>query len=391
MVNSIASEVYAGRVTKDKTSSELALLIGKQLFNEVKKTLKTSISEAESEHRQRWLNRIHNNIYSFSTAKSYDEMKQFRDAVFDDNGKPVSSEEFKQRVQAISELQNHAYLETERQAVVRGTVMGDKWIDIEEQADVAPYLEYVTAGDSHVREEHAELAGIIEPVDSPFWEQYYPPNGWNCRCSVRQLTEREAIHKGYKPKTNDNMKLAGKEVDDKYWRHNAGKGVVFDEDRTAYFESAPGKGKKQLKAVDNYGMKTPEEIYADPSKMPNINQVDFDEFVKNYSENGIMKIEDPQGFNLSFDESFFDHLKKSKHTEEIGELLNVASQPDEVWEHFKSGLKYKGEFFRTYIKYYEETPIVLLVDEANRARTFYKLKNKKDVADFRTGVLTDKK
>lgn len=35
--------------------------------------------------------------------------------------------------------------------------------------------------------EHAALHGVTLPIDDPFWEQFTPPNGWNCRCSVVQV------------------------------------------------------------------------------------------------------------------------------------------------------------------------------------------------------------
>ena len=47
--------------------------------------------------------------------------------------------------------------------------------------------EYVTAGDDHVRHEHAELDGARYAYDHQFWDTYAPPNGWNCRCTLRPI------------------------------------------------------------------------------------------------------------------------------------------------------------------------------------------------------------
>lgn len=41
------------------------------------------------------------------------------------------------------------------------------------------------------RYEHAEIwNGLVLMHDDPWWDTHYPPNGWNCTCGVRNLTER---------------------------------------------------------------------------------------------------------------------------------------------------------------------------------------------------------
>jgi len=48
---------------------------------------------------------------------------------------------------------------------------------------------YVTVGDSRVRPAHRILDGVTLPKGSEFWLYFWPPNGWNCRCSVISLFE----------------------------------------------------------------------------------------------------------------------------------------------------------------------------------------------------------
>jgi len=38
-----------------------------------------------------------------------------------------------------------------------------------------------------VRPEHAALDRVTLPPSDSFWEEFYPPNGWNCRCTVVQM------------------------------------------------------------------------------------------------------------------------------------------------------------------------------------------------------------
>jgi SPP1 gp7 family putative phage head morphogenesis protein len=52
---------------------------------------------------------------------------------------------------------------------------------------------YVTTGDDRVRPMHAALEGVTLPKGDPFWQRFYPPNGWNCRCQAIPLFEPYAI------------------------------------------------------------------------------------------------------------------------------------------------------------------------------------------------------
>lgn len=71
------------------------------------------------------------------------------------------------------------------------------WQRIQESKREAPLLLYDAVDDDRTREEHAAWDGTILPVDDPWWQTHMPPNGWNCRCSVIQLSQAQAAEMGY--------------------------------------------------------------------------------------------------------------------------------------------------------------------------------------------------
>lgn len=71
-----------------------------------------------------------------------------------------------------------------------------QWQRIQETKDLRPYLIYELGPSEHHRPEHESWAGTILKVDDAAWNKMYPPNGWGCRCRVRQLSEAEANRKG---------------------------------------------------------------------------------------------------------------------------------------------------------------------------------------------------
>ena len=64
-----------------------------------------------------------------------------------------------------------------------------------------PFWLYRTAGDISVRPEHQEMDGRVYHADHPVWNQWYPPNGFNCRCYVRTLSARQMQREGRKEST----------------------------------------------------------------------------------------------------------------------------------------------------------------------------------------------
>ena len=65
-----------------------------------------------------------------------------------------------------------------------------------DNVDNRPYWQYSAVGDERTRPAHLALNGKIYRYDDPFWATFYPPNGFNCRCSVIALAERDLQRRG---------------------------------------------------------------------------------------------------------------------------------------------------------------------------------------------------
>lgn len=66
-----------------------------------------------------------------------------------------------------------------------------QWQRIERRSMTHPYLIYELGPSERHRVQHVNWAGLILPADDPFWSTHYPPNGWGCKCRVRQINKRE--------------------------------------------------------------------------------------------------------------------------------------------------------------------------------------------------------
>ncbi|WP_448384541.1 phage head morphogenesis protein [Desulfosoma sp.] len=66
-----------------------------------------------------------------------------------------------------------------------------RWERLQAAKATHPYLRYVTRNDERVRASHRAWHNVTLPVDDPWWQTHYPPNGWRCRCTVAPLRERD--------------------------------------------------------------------------------------------------------------------------------------------------------------------------------------------------------
>ncbi|MBW2617555.1 MAG: DUF935 family protein [Deltaproteobacteria bacterium] len=61
-----------------------------------------------------------------------------------------------------------------------------------------PNWMYVAVRDDRTRPSHAAMNGRVFRADDPIWDQWYPPNGHRCRCTVVSISDRQVKKRGLK-------------------------------------------------------------------------------------------------------------------------------------------------------------------------------------------------
>lgn len=67
-----------------------------------------------------------------------------------------------------------------------------QWERIQRRMETHPYLIYELGPSVNHRDEHVRWRGFIAHASDPFWRSHFPPNGWGCKCRVRQISKRQA-------------------------------------------------------------------------------------------------------------------------------------------------------------------------------------------------------
>jgi SPP1 gp7 family putative phage head morphogenesis protein len=150
--------------------------------------------------------RLQRSDYIFSGIKTFHELNEAFPSLLDENGNRKPFERFLNDVRKIDRTYNENYLRSEYNFVQASAEMAAKWEQFQQDGD-RYYLQYRTQHDDKVRPEHAALDRVTLPIDDPFWEEYYPPNGWNCRCTVVQVRKSK-----YQPTPHDQAMALGEQA-----------------------------------------------------------------------------------------------------------------------------------------------------------------------------------
>lgn len=185
-IENILLGIYYGVYGTHRLDVGMYLKIARKLFDGVLKGYKKTFVDIEV-GTEDWvmLKSLQENVYIFSAAKNYQQMREMSSFLYGDN-RVTNFNDFKKQAKVVFGEYNKNYLYAEYNSAIAQSRTASQWQDIVKQQDQFPMLTYQTVGDARVRPTHAELDNITRPVNDKFWDSYMPPNGWNCRCHVEQ-------------------------------------------------------------------------------------------------------------------------------------------------------------------------------------------------------------
>lgn len=164
----------------------------RKMIEETSSSLSTALDEdIAQELTPEMRNALERDVFLFSGFKTYHNLKEASLLLENkERGGIQTFDEFYRSIRQIDDKYNRDWLRSEYQFAVNSAAMASQWEQALKDKDLYA-LQYVTVGDDRVRPEHAELDGLVLPMDDPFWRTGTPPNGWGCRCTVMQVPLEE--------------------------------------------------------------------------------------------------------------------------------------------------------------------------------------------------------
>lgn len=190
MVKALMKGIYSRKITTRRLPISLYYAVADYLKVGVYEGYGTTLVKLKSKKRPagyttrdvELLTEIRTNIYLFSAAKTYQQVREMSNALISDSGTVVPFKQFREKADQVYDLYNKTWLQTEYDTAIGQAQAARKWTEIQKNADVLPLLEYSAVLDKRTSDICKPLDGIIAPVNDAIWKKVAPLNHFNCRC-----------------------------------------------------------------------------------------------------------------------------------------------------------------------------------------------------------------
>jgi SPP1 gp7 family putative phage head morphogenesis protein len=183
-IDKLIEGIWTGEITEYEIPEALYYMIAKRLVKALYEGYGATLESVELVD-QAMLETLRTNVFQFSAAKSFKELKAMSGLLPDYN----TFSSFKKEAVATYDVFNKTWLKTEYDTAIGQAQNIVKWQEIEKTKDVLPYLRYSAIIDPNTSDICRPLDGIIAKVDDPIWRKISPLNHFNCRCVLLQEFE----------------------------------------------------------------------------------------------------------------------------------------------------------------------------------------------------------
>ncbi|MDP1812352.1 MAG: phage minor head protein [Sediminibacterium sp.] len=234
----IAKGLYNGSITSGSIDPAMTKLVAVELRKAVIEGFGKDLSQLDyGTPDYNKLSQLEKNVFHFSGAKNYQQLKSMSLALKDENGIQREYSDFKKEALKINAVYNGNHLRTEYDTATGSAQMAGLWVDIQEHKDIYPVLEFDAVIDSKTTDLCRRLNGTLLPPDHPFWKMYYPPNHFNERSTVRQRSAGSVT-----------QNIPDADIPDMFRNNLAEQGFVFPE-KHPYYIDCPGWILKQAELM----------------------------------------------------------------------------------------------------------------------------------------------
>lgn len=188
LADALANDIYEAQQMPDAVPDALLNAYANQFL----KAIQQGFVAAPGPASEAMLKAIQHQVYPFSAAKSYTQMKALTQALIDDTGALRTRSQYKQAAYAINDTHVNAWLNAEMDNCVCASQAAGNWVGYEANAHIFTLLEFDAILDSHTTATCIKLNGTKLPVDDPFWDVYYIPNHYGERGTIKQLRNGDA-------------------------------------------------------------------------------------------------------------------------------------------------------------------------------------------------------
>lgn len=192
IVSRVIRSVFDRKIVAGDLDEELYQFNKEKLFNAIK-VGGIALDLDEGDEYYDLGEKIKKSAMTFVAFKNHSNLMALIDALTDEAGKLRTWAQFNKAAKGISKNYNKNWLAAEYRTSVKSVRMSKIWQRIERDKERKPWLIYKTQNDSNVRDSHQLMHNVCKRVDDPFWDEFYPPNGWRCRCYTRQRSTFKGI------------------------------------------------------------------------------------------------------------------------------------------------------------------------------------------------------